>query len=739
MKIIRQNEKDDNGKSDVKKNHKKRIYRYVLYFVVPSVLGAAATVYSLRENTNNINMLQEEIKGAKYLQELHEISESLTKGFKHDLEEDLYGSHDSNFIEAKEKQKALEIIDNLLKVKETKYYNVTENLKSIKNIITEKYPNEDGLEANYMQTYEILFREIFACANMVSKISTLVLDSQIETYYLQSLSVDTLPQINRNLNIIAYLLRQKTKNEKQEKEGFYELHIITLQSMKNALDNVKSFDKVFFHYKTNKEYIASNINITKLVASLENYVFSAFNILESGQNIETVSWHMQESASIMNAALTMQREIDLLLIYFLEKRISDQYFNFWLATALMAIAVSALLIFMVKLYKVNLSLDEMNKKNYETNNLLNGILNAVPVWVYWKDRDLQYMGCNKAFAEKIELKSPKEITGKTDDQLKWANNYENSIKTDKRVLESGKESTNYEESIKLKNDEKIWLQSTKTPLVDKEKNIYGILGTHIDITNRKTIENELARAYQQMQRRAQELIEANEELSQYAYVVSHDLKSPLRAIHNYADFLSEDLKDSLDGDQKVYLEKMSEAVQQSEDLVNDLLEFSRVGRKETGIEKLEMRTFFENLIRSLNFPKEVEIKIEDKLPALEAEPLLLKQVFQNLIINGVKFNKSKNKIIDIGLKSEKNGHCEIFVKDNGIGIAPKYQQQIFKVFQRLHTQKEYEGTGIGLAIVKKAVEKLGGSLYLESVPEEGSTFYVTLLKKQREMEKTYEQ
>jgi PAS domain S-box-containing protein len=242
-----------------------------------------------------------------------------------------------------------------------------------------------------------------------------------------------------------------------------------------------------------------------------------------------------------------------------------------------------------------------------------------------------------------------------------------------------------------------------------------------DITERKQAEEKL-------QHYAAKLKAANAELSQYVYAVSHDLKAPLRAIRNYADFLREDLETTLDDEQKAYLDGLICAVQEAHALIKDLLELSQIDRRSVDIETIEVGGFFRTLIASLDLPDVVEIVIRDDWPTLEIEPVLLRQVFQNLIGNAVKFNPSSPKQIELGWQPVGEDCYEFFVSDNGIGIDPRYQEKIFRVFERLHTKEEFEGTGIGLAIVKKAVGKLGGSVRVESTPGSGSTFFVTLPK-----------
>jgi PAS domain S-box-containing protein len=248
----------------------------------------------------------------------------------------------------------------------------------------------------------------------------------------------------------------------------------------------------------------------------------------------------------------------------------------------------------------------------------------------------------------------------------------------------------------------------------------------LELSERKRIEEALRLAHRDLRIKAADLEAANEELSQYAYVVSHDLKAPLRAIRNYTDFLREDLESVLKGEHKTYLDGLKRSVRQGEELVGDLLEFSRVGTRVGKQDRIDLAPFMKELAESLSLPPDVEIVMGDEWPTVEVEPTLLKQVFQNLIINGVKFNEEAIKRIELGWVPLQEGGYEVFVRDNGIGIAPRYHVQIFGVFQRLHTKEEYEGTGLGLAIVKKAVAKLHGSVRVESEAGEGSTFYIAL-------------
>ena len=255
----------------------------------------------------------------------------------------------------------------------------------------------------------------------------------------------------------------------------------------------------------------------------------------------------------------------------------------------------------------------------------------------------------------------------------------------------------------------------------------------LELAERKRAEEALRLAHRDLATKAADLEAANEELSQYAYVASHDLKAPLRAIHNYADFLREDLEESLDGDHKACLDGLNRAVLQGEELVGDLLAFSQVGTQGGPIEMIDTGVFLQKLIATLNLSSEIEVVMGNNWPTIEADPVLLQQIFHNLITNAIKFNPLLRKRVELGWLLAGDGHYELFVRDNGIGIDPRHHEQIFHVFKRLHSRKDYKGTGLGLAIVKKAAGKLHGSVRVESKPGKGSTFYVALPKTQEEV------
>jgi light-regulated signal transduction histidine kinase (bacteriophytochrome) len=292
--------------------------------------------------------------------------------------------------------------------------------------------------------------------------------------------------------------------------------------------------------------------------------------------------------------------------------------------------------------------------------------------------------------------------------------------------------------------EGTWLFFTASPLFGADDVIVGAIETLQDISGRKRAEKELrshkenleatvqqrteelTRAHAELAAKAANLLETNEELSQYAFVVSHDLRAPLRAVRNYADFLREELDETLNDEQRSYFDGMTSALKFGDELVSDLLDFSRIGGDGVTTHAVSLDEFLIELKNELELPPGSELICSGGMPAVLAERTLLRQIFSNLVTNGLKFNKSTDKRVEIGLAARRDRYCDIYVRDNGIGIDPRYHDRIFKMFKRLHTHREFEGTGIGLAIVKKAAVKLSGSIRIESEAGYGSTFIITL-------------
>jgi signal transduction histidine kinase len=236
------------------------------------------------------------------------------------------------------------------------------------------------------------------------------------------------------------------------------------------------------------------------------------------------------------------------------------------------------------------------------------------------------------------------------------------------------------------------------------------------------------------------LEKANQELDSFVYTASHDLRAPLRAISSFSSFLEEDYYDKFDKEGRDYLKEIREGAQRMDQLIEDLLSLSRISRIKNPYEEVNMNSLIRSVIKRIEFDikkHKVVLNIQENMPTVKCDRIKISEVFLNLINNAIKFSSKNNKEnpkVDIGYVPEDNFH-KFYVKDNGIGIDPKYHQQIFGIFKRLHTTEEYEGTGAGLSIVKRVIDDHGGKIWIESEQGKGATFYFTIPKQTKEKAK----
>ncbi len=227
--------------------------------------------------------------------------------------------------------------------------------------------------------------------------------------------------------------------------------------------------------------------------------------------------------------------------------------------------------------------------------------------------------------------------------------------------------------------------------------------------------------------RAEQLDKMNRDLDDFAYIASHDLKEPLRGIAAYCQILIEDYHDRLDGEGRRRLDALETLCERLERLIDNLLTYCRVGRVQTPEAKVDLNEVVAEQLetfRASGFEHDVEVSVAKDLPTVKGDATLIGMVLGNLISNALKYNTSGQPRVEIGVTKDAN--VTLYVKDNGIGIDKKYHEDVFGLFRRLHTRKEYEGTGAGLTIVRKIVESHGGRIWLESKLGTGSTFFVSL-------------
>ena len=250
----------------------------------------------------------------------------------------------------------------------------------------------------------------------------------------------------------------------------------------------------------------------------------------------------------------------------------------------------------------------------------------------------------------------------------------------------------------------------------------GVFAAARDITERKRAEEALKKTMADLER-------SNKELEQFAYVASHDLQEPLRMVASFTQLLAKRYRDKLDADANEFINYAVDGANRMQKMVNDLLSYSRVGHRGKSFEPTDCTGILNQALTDLNvaIDENEAVITHDALPVMMGDESQLVQLFQNLIGNGIKFRSKEAPRIHIS--AQESGNEWIFtVQDNGIGIDPQYNERIFMIFQRLHGREEYPGTGIGLAICKKIVERHGGRVWVDSQPGNGSTFYFTIPK-----------
>ena len=364
--------------------------------------------------------------------------------------------------------------------------------------------------------------------------------------------------------------------------------------------------------------------------------------------------------------------------------------------------------------------EERALRDRSINSATNGILIADA-----RQPDMPTVYCNAAF-EKITGYAAAEVLGQNCRFLQGTDHQQPGLDAIRQAIRQGTEA-----KAELRNFRKdgslFWNELYIAPVKDPQGGLTHFIGIQTDITQRKHQEIELAN-------KTRELAQSNAELQQFAYVASHDLQEPLRMVASYTQLLGKRYRGKLDQDADEFIGYAVDGATRMQRLIRDLLEYSRVGAERQSFEETDCELVFQQAMQNLSASvreRHAEVT-HDPLPTVQASPTHLIQVFQNLIGNALKFQGDASPKIHVGAKALPDG-WEFSVRDNGVGMPGDQLDRIFAIFQRLHGQSEYPGTGIGLAICKRIVGKYGGQIWAESEPGQGSTFYFTLTTPQEVM------
>jgi PAS domain S-box-containing protein len=322
---------------------------------------------------------------------------------------------------------------------------------------------------------------------------------------------------------------------------------------------------------------------------------------------------------------------------------------------------------------------------------------------------------NQSFSE-MSGYTEAELLGKIGSQVFL--NEDSSVMDKEKLKRLRGQSNSYESKVKNKQgQERFWLISA-APNYNISGKVTGSIGIHLDITEFKILE-------QQKELILKELESRNQELNEYAHIVSHDLKSPLRSIDALLSWIKVDNLDKLDKNTIQNIGLIEITLEKMEALISDILEYSSAGTTLKNQEKVDLGLVVKDVKKTLFIPKNISVVTLNKLPILNGDAIKFQQLFQNLISNAIKFCDKEKGFVEIEVFEEKS-YYKFSVKDNGIGIEKKYHDKIFKIFQFLNQRED--STGVGLSIVKKIVDLYEGNIWLESTLGVGTTFYFTIKK-----------
>ena len=396
-----------------------------------------------------------------------------------------------------------------------------------------------------------------------------------------------------------------------------------------------------------------------------------------------------------------------------------------------------------RLAVLNSELAQQNAELARERDLLRMVIDNLPDCIYAKDKVGRFVLNNPAHARDLGVESPAEMKGKSDFDFFPPDLARKYFDDEQKIIKTGVPVINQEQYKNRPGDSsgnKFWSVSSKVIWRDGNGDILGTVGVTRDVHDLKTAQEALRESEEKLRQSMAQLERSNRELQDFAYVASHDLQEPLRKIIVFGDRLKEKAADRLEPETLDYLQRMQKAATRMQNLINDLLTFSRVTTKAQPFTPVNLAKTAHEVVDDLEGRiEQTNGRIElGELPAIEAEPLQMRQLLQNLIGNALKFRRPElPPIVRIAAKlfsgplpqspdSPPQSLCELTVSDNGIGFDEKYLDRIFNVFQRLHNRTEYEGTGMGLAIARKIVLYHGGAITAKSTPGQGATFIVTL-------------
>lgn len=364
---------------------------------------------------------------------------------------------------------------------------------------------------------------------------------------------------------------------------------------------------------------------------------------------------------------------------------------------------------------------QLIQTSQRTSQELQNIFDSLPVLAGTISLDGKLSLVNRTALEIAHLKHSDVIDKPFEESYWWSHSPEaqNELLDAMDKARAG-EFISYNTLLRVGDESYRFVDLKISPLVDEAGQTMYLIATGIDVTEHKQTEHQL-RQYMN------DLRESNEELRQFAHVASHDLQEPLRMVTSYMQLIEQRYADKLDNDAREFIEFAINGATRMKQLIDDLLFYSRVSQNHVTFRLIDIADVLAEIIKTLSLTiEQTKASItHDDLPQIMGEPILITQLLQNLISNAIKFRGNQPPLIHIAVQRE-GEQWHFSVRDNGIGISEEFTERVFTIFQRLHTEDEYPGTGIGLAICKKVVEKHNGNIWLESKPGIGTTVHFML-------------
>jgi len=355
---------------------------------------------------------------------------------------------------------------------------------------------------------------------------------------------------------------------------------------------------------------------------------------------------------------------------------------------------------------------------------------TLPDLVWLKSPEGVYLSCNRQF-ERLCGRTEAELLGRTDYELFSKEEADLFRSHDVLAMHTGQNSVNEEWVTMRETGERMRLQTIKTPMHDVGGTLVGVLGIARDITEFRETQDSLRELNRDLEQRVAErtqaLSDAMKELESFSYAVSHDLKAPLRGIDGYSKILLEDYGDRLDEQGQRFLANIRNGTRQMHALIEDLLAYSRMERRSLEASRVDLGEVMRSVLnRRSDEIAAASVQIVGEVPSItvRADHQGVEMVLRNLLDNALKFSRDARPAIVTLHAAVRDGRAHLSIRDNGIGFDMKYHERIFEIFQRLHRNEDFSGTGVGLALVRKAMQRMDGRVWAESAPGEGATFHL---------------